>query len=92
MEIFLKKLDNILKTIDKNEEISLKIDFYIEKIKQAIKSREYNELIEIENNLHKERKNIRITLSRNFPLFVKYDNIYLEMIRIVRHFLKKESI
>lgn len=92
MEIFKEYLDRISNQLTNSEENEIKILNYIKKIKEIIKNNNYLELIELERELQQERKTIKFILKHNFPLFIKYDNIYLEMIRIIKQILKKENL
>lgn len=92
MDILLEYLNEIETQLSKENENEIKILNYIKTLKTSIQEKKYNELLELEKKLHQERKSIKIILRNNFPLFIKYDNIYLEMIRITRQLIKKESL
>ncbi|MCX7641100.1 MAG: hypothetical protein N2Z20_00500 [Elusimicrobiales bacterium] len=91
MEQYLLRLKEIKEQTDKKSDI--KIINYLELIEHAIKKGNLFELIKIKNNITLERKTLKniYHLNSNFPLFIKYDNIYREMENLIRFILQKEK-
>ncbi|MGC8867293.1 MAG: hypothetical protein ACP5IO_05075 [Elusimicrobiales bacterium] len=81
----MTKIPEIKKTLDDIKKLTVnssnpKIKRYIEMFEEITDKTHIKSIIELKKNLELERKSISTTLKDNFPLFIKYDNIYREMI------------
>lgn len=80
-KFFLELLDNIKKQTDSD---NLKTEYFIKTIQSSIENPDIKEIKRIKKLLELERKNIKITMKNdNFTGYIKYDNIYREMISLI---------
>lgn len=88
MEEIILRLNEIKKQI--NNQTHTKIIFYIQSLQNLVnnpKNIDLDKLLTLKMNIELERKTLKNVLKNNFPLFIKYDNIYREMITLIKFLL-----
>ena len=88
LDVILPRLDEIKKQIDEQKD-DPKVVFYLQSLQELLSKTkiDFHRLSSLKNNIELERKTLKNILERNSPTFIRYDNIYKEMITLIKFLL-----